>query len=69
MDVDIVSLFGLRVRQCRVAKGLSQQDLAERANLSRSYIGEVELGRRNITLSSASRIAKALDVEMRDLLI
>ncbi len=61
-------LFGNRVRERRLALGLTQQELADRAGLHRSYIGQIELGRRNVTLDSAAKIAKALQVEITSLL-
>jgi len=68
MSRDIKSLFGKRVRERRLALGLTQQELADRAGLHRSYIGEIELGKRNITLKSAVKIAKALQVDVTTLL-
>ncbi len=61
-------LFGNRVREYRHRSGLTQQELADLAGLHRSYIGEIELGRRNITLDNATKIAKALNVSLTTLL-
>lgn len=52
--------FGENVRALRVAQDLSQEQLAERADLDRTYISGVERGVRNLSLSSIVRIAKAL---------
>jgi len=61
MDVEAVQLrLGLAIRKAREAIGLSQEDLAERAGLHRTYIGSVERGERNISLANIVRIAKAL---------
>lgn len=68
MKQKIKELFGRRVRERRLALGLTQQDLAKGAGLHRSYIGEIELGKRNITLESATKIAKVLQVEVASLL-
>ena len=68
MNQKIKELFGTRVRERRLALGLTQQELADRAGLHRSYIGEVELGRRNVTLESAAKIAKVLQVDVASLL-
>lgn len=68
MEQDVRNLFGKRVRERRLALGLTQQELADRAGLHRSYIGEIELGRRNVTLKSAVKIAKALQVDVASLL-
>jgi len=46
---------------------LSQEKLAEKADLSYKYLGEVERGQVNISLDSLTRIAKALGVRVRDL--
>jgi len=68
MTKHIKGLFGNRVRERRLALGLTQQELADRAGLHRSYIGQIELGRRNVTLKSAAKIAKALHVDIASLL-
>lgn len=52
--------FGDNVRARREAQDLSQEKLAELADLDRTYISGVERGRRNLSLLSALRIAKAL---------
>lgn len=52
--------FGLNVRARREARELSQEKLAELADLDRTYISSVERGARNISLLSSIRIAKAL---------
>ena len=44
MPESILTIFGQRVREQRVARGLTQQELADRAGLHRSYIGDVERG-------------------------
>lgn len=53
--------FGETVRELRLRKGWSQEELAAQSGLHRTYIGSVERGERNITLESADRIAKALE--------
>jgi transcriptional regulator with XRE-family HTH domain len=64
---DIKRDFGFRVRECRLALGLSQEELASEAGLDRTYIGGVERGQRNIGLLNIKRIADALNVRVRDL--
>jgi transcriptional regulator with XRE-family HTH domain len=54
--------FGVAVRTRRLAAGMSQEKLAERAGLHPTYISMVERGRRNATLDVAARLAKALKV-------
>lgn len=55
--------FGERVRSRRQELGLSQEKLAERAGLDRTYIGGVERGERNVALVNIYRIAQALGVK------
>ncbi len=47
---------------------MSQEKLAEKANLSRNYIGEIERAEKKITLETLQQIAKALGVRVRDLI-
>lgn len=56
-----------RVRLFRVARGWSQEVLAELCGLHRNYVGAVERAERNITLDNLERIADALGVPLRDL--
>ena len=60
--------FGLAVRARRMAAGLSQEALAERARLHPTYVSMVERGVRNPTLDVAARIAKALKVSLSRLI-
>jgi transcriptional regulator with XRE-family HTH domain len=59
--------FGDRVRALRQKAGLSQEDLAARAGIHRTYIGGVERGERNLGLLNVLRIANALGVPPRAL--
>jgi transcriptional regulator with XRE-family HTH domain len=54
--------FGRRVRILRERKGLSQERLAELADLHRNYVGGIERGERNVGLRNILRLAKALGV-------
>ncbi len=60
--------FAANLRAARHAKGLSQEALAERAGVHRTYLGSVERGERNISIDNMERLAHALGVELRDLL-
>jgi len=60
--------FGANLRAARQAKGLSQEALAERAGVHRTYLGSVERGERNVSIDNMERLAHALGVELRDLL-
>lgn len=64
----ITILFGKNVRKFRLSQGLSQDALAEKAGLHRTYIGAVERGKRNITLINAEKIANALGINLPDCL-
>jgi len=60
--------FGRAVRQFRKGIGISQEDLAIRANIHRTYIGGIERGERNPTLIMIFRLAAALEVSPHELL-
>ena len=60
--------FGENVRELRRARGLSQEELAFRAGIHRNYLGGIERGERNPALDNISAIAKALGVDLSDLL-
>lgn len=61
-------LFGRRVRDLRKLKGISQEELACRAELHRTYIGMIERAEKNISLRNIQKISKALEVSMHELL-
>lgn len=67
-DLDIAAFVGPAVRKHREVLRLSQEDLGARASLDRTYIGQVERGRRNPTMVSLQRISHALGIEL-DVLI
>lgn len=54
--------FGKQLQNLRKAQGLSQEELAERCGLHRTYIGGIERGERNVALLNILRIASALQV-------
>lgn len=60
--------FAENLRQLREDRGLTQEELAEKANLHRTYVGSVERGERNVTIDSMQRLADALDVPVWSLL-
>jgi transcriptional regulator with XRE-family HTH domain len=60
--------FGQRVRELRIAAGLSQEELAERAGLHRTYIGGIERGERNVGVLNLLQLARALKVRPGELL-
>jgi transcriptional regulator with XRE-family HTH domain len=65
----ILIKFGIRVREARIQRGLSQEELSFKAGVHRTYIGMVERGERNISLINIFKIAQALEVEVSVLLI
>jgi transcriptional regulator with XRE-family HTH domain len=67
-EVAILEAFGNNVATRRRELGLSQEGLAERAGLHRTYVGSVERGERNPALKSIVKIALALGVDPGDLL-
>ncbi|WP_016832103.1 helix-turn-helix domain-containing protein [Herbaspirillum lusitanum] len=66
--LDVQILFAANVRRIRKAKELTQERVAELADLHPNYISSVERGERNISLRNIEKIALALGVEMADLL-
>ena len=64
---DILIKFGLKVREIRKTKGLSQEQLAFKANMHRTYIGMIERAEKNITLLNIEKIANALEISITDL--
>ncbi len=61
---DILIGFGKAIAIIRNKKNLTQEKLAELANLDRTYIGRVERGKRNISLKNIEKIAKALNISI-----
>ncbi len=63
----IYRLLGETVRARRKKARLSQEQLAEKADLTRNYIGDIERAEKKITLETLAKIAKALKCRVRDL--
>ena len=64
--MDIKLLVGKRVKELRNELGISQEELADLAGLDRTYITSVECGRRNISIINIEKLAKALNVTVKD---
>jgi transcriptional regulator with XRE-family HTH domain len=64
----IVNSFGATVRQLRETRNWSQEALAERADLNRSYVGEIERGQVIVSLVTVHKLATALGVPTADLM-
>jgi transcriptional regulator with XRE-family HTH domain len=67
LETDIRVRFGRRLRDLRKERGLSQEELAFRAGLHRTYVSSAERGERNVALINIERLATALGVDIRDL--
>ncbi|MCL5770711.1 MAG: helix-turn-helix transcriptional regulator [Actinobacteria bacterium] len=64
MKEDILIKFGNKVREERLKRKISQEALAEKAGVHRTYIGMIERAEKNITLRNIEKIAKALNIKM-----
>ena len=60
--------FGEKVREIRISQNLSQEQLANLADVHRTYIGMVERAEKNITLVNIEKIANALNISVNELL-
>ena len=65
---NVFERFGMRLREIRLKKGISQERLAELAGLHRTYVSSVERGGRNISLENIDRLATALGEPMAKLM-
>ena len=61
-------IFAENLRKARLARGLSQEDLAELASLHRTYVGSVERAERNVSIDNMERLAAAVGVSLPSLL-
>lgn len=67
MNTKHLQQFGAHIRILRQSQNLSQEELAEKANMHRTYIGMIERGERNPALLNLIRLAQALDVPLPEL--
>jgi len=63
------ALIAANLRRLRAKRGLSQEALADRAGIHRTYVGSVERAERNISIDNVCRLAGALGVDVRELLV
>ena len=68
MERDVLINFGKRVREERTRQNLSQEELAAKAGVHRTYIGMIERAEKNITLLNIQKIARAFGVSNSSLL-
>jgi transcriptional regulator with XRE-family HTH domain len=64
----VLSAFGSAVRRARKERGISQEELALRCDIDRSYMGSIERGLQNSGLLHMARIARALDMKIAELM-
>jgi transcriptional regulator with XRE-family HTH domain len=64
--MEIQVQFGLRVKEIRLAKGLSQEALAFKAGIDRTYMTGVENGKRNVSIKNIQKILLALEISFSD---
>lgn len=69
MKDNILISFGKIVRKFRVERGISQEDFAELCELHRTYISDIELGKRNVSLENIARIARAFNITISELFL
>lgn len=65
--MNVQETFGQNVRRIRMMRGLSQEELADKAGLHRTYIGSIERGERNVSLNNIVVIAQALHTSLAEL--
>ena len=64
--LNIQKKFGQRIRELRQQKSISQEELAFRCSLHRTYISDIERGMRNVSLKNIEKITKTLDIKLSD---
>ncbi len=67
MQTDILKSFGVAVRRMRLLNGISQETFADLCDLHRTYVSDIELGKRNVSLENIDRIANALGISISEL--
>lgn len=67
MNNNIKKLFGKKVKQFRLELGISQEELAFRTGLHRTYISDLERGNRNVSLETIEKLATAFNISISTL--
>lgn len=67
MQEDLLLTFGKTIRKIRLSKNISQEKFADLCNLHRTYISDIELGKRNVSLENIGKMASALDMNISEL--
>ncbi len=68
LNKEIISAFGKRIRHLREEKGISQEELSFKTGFHRTYIGMIERGERNVSLSNIGVFAKSFEMDISALL-
>jgi len=66
-DFDIKIMFGLRLRQLRAERGLSQEGLMMKTGIHRTYLSEVERGIRNISIVNIYKISSTFEIDIMEM--
>jgi transcriptional regulator with XRE-family HTH domain len=64
--MSIKAIVGQRIRELRNELGISQEALANKAEIDRTYVTDVENGRRNISIENLYKLVSALEIEFKD---
>ena len=67
MQKDLLFAFGQTVRKIRLSKDISQEKFADMCDLHRTYISDIEIGKRNVSLENIGKMANALDMSISKL--
>ena len=65
---EVAAKFGDKLRRLRKRQGVSQEELADRAGLHRTYVSSVERGERNVSLETIDKLARAFNLPMGELM-
>ncbi len=66
MVMDIQKQFGLRIKELRQSQGLSQEALALKAGIDRTYMTSVENGKRNVSIQNIYKIVQSLNIPLNE---
>lgn len=69
MQKDLLFAFGQTVRRIRLSKNISQEGFADMCDLHRTYISDIELGKRNISLENIGKMADAFGMNISELFL